>query len=90
MMASIFIELPCNIGETVWVSPNNGKSFHSAILLGVKANRHNTKHLSFIVEVNDNARDFVKHPLSRSFVDYFGQVFTREQMEENLGRQNDG
>ena len=67
------ISLPCNIGDTVYVSPNHGKSFHKAILLGVKFNENNFEHKAYIVQIID---------MSNKFTDYFAKIYTEKEYEQ--------
>lgn len=72
------VVLPCKVGATVWVSPNNGKSFHTGKLYGVNERG------SYLVFVGDDVKDLVDHPLGRHFFDWFGRVYTREAAEAAL------
>lgn len=73
------LELPCQIGSTVWVSPNHGKSFHTGKLYGT--NKYGAPYLVF---VDDKKRDFVENPLGRCFYDWFSKVYTRAEAEQAL------
>lgn len=77
-----FIELPCKVGDTVWVSPNNGKSFHTGKLFG------KNERGSHLVFVTDTVTDFVSQPLNRFFYDWFFRVYTREEAEQALKEAN--
>lgn len=78
----LLLRLPCEVGSTVWVSPNNGKSFHSGKLYG------KNKKGSHLVFVDDADRNCVEHPLERPFYDWFIEVYTSEEAEagRNGGR----
>ena len=76
------LELPCGIGQSVWVSPNNGKSFHNGILIGVKFNEHNLKHKAFIVRITDSDKRYVDNPISKPMIDYFAKVYTIDEVKE--------
>lgn len=78
----ILYELPCEIGETVWVSPNNGKSFHTGVFLGVKASETNLEHIAYIVHVNDIEKKYVDNPMDKVFIDYFCKVYTKTEIEQ--------
>lgn len=75
-------KLPCEIGATVWVSPNNGKSFHTGTFLGIKANENNLKHIAYMVQVNDIEKSYVDSPMSKVFIDYFSKVYTKAEIEQ--------
>ena len=74
----LLLRLPCKIGDTVWVSPNNGKSFHTGKIYG-----RNEKG-SHLVFVDDNDKHCVKNPLDRAFYDWFRAVYTRGEAEAKL------
>lgn len=77
--AGTLVRLPCKVGDTVWVSPNNGKSFHTGKLYGMNENG------SYLVFVDDKVRDFVDCPfMNKSIYDWFFKIYTREEAEKAL------
>ena len=80
---SKFIELPCEIGSEVFVSPNNGEHFHKATLYGCNGKG------AFVVFVNDNEltedeKHIVKNPKKYVFYDWFSKVYSKEEAEQAL------
>lgn len=75
----LLVRLPCKVGSTVWVSPNNGESFHTGKLYGMNENG------SYLVFVDDKVRDFVDFPFERKAIyDWFFKIYTREEAEQAL------
>lgn len=73
----ILRELKCELGATVWVSPNDGESFHTGKLLGHGKNGY------YIVFVVDDVTDFVDNPFeNKHFFDCVAKVYTREEVEQ--------
>lgn len=68
------VTFPAKIGETVWVSPNNGKFFHTGKLYGINESQ------SYLVFVDDAVTDLVSFPLKgECFYDWFFKVYTYEE-----------
>ena len=77
--SGLMVRLPCKVGSTVWVSPNNGESFHTGKLYGMNENG------SYLVFVDDKVRDFVDFPFERKAIyDWFFKIYTREEAEQAL------
>lgn len=80
---SKFVELPCEIGSKVFVSPDYGEHFHKATLYG-----RNEKG-SFLVFVNDNEltedeKHIVSSPMIKMFYDCFLKLYSKEEAEQIL------
>lgn len=80
---SKFIELPCEIGSEVFVSPDNGEHFHKATLYGCNGKG------AFVVFVNDNEltedeKHIVENPKKYVFYDWFSKVYSKEEAEKAL------
>ena len=83
--AGTFVILPCKVGTYVFVSPNNGRSFHKAELCG--ANEHGV----YLVRLRDdllaeNEKHIVKNPSGKIFYDWFHRIYTKEAAEKALER----
>lgn len=70
-----YLQLPCPIGSIVYVSPDNGRSFHTGRLLGMKANNENYNSTTYIVYLTDEVRENVQNPISKPFVDNFAKLY---------------
>ncbi|MFR7906808.1 MAG: hypothetical protein ACLU4K_01130 [Oscillospiraceae bacterium] len=84
---SLIIELPVPTESYVFVSPNNGKDFHKAIIYGMN------KKGSYLVRLCDdlleeNEKHIVKNPMHRIFFDWFFKIYTREEAEKALNAEN--
>ena len=80
---SKFLELPCEIGSEVFVSPDNGEHFHKATLYGCNGKG------AFVVFVNDNEltedeKHIVENPKKYVFYDWFSKVYSKEEAEKAL------
>lgn len=80
---SKMLELPCEIGSEVFVSPDNGNHFHKANLYGCDEKG------VFFVFVNDNKlqeseKHIVKNPMKKVFYDWFSKVYSKEEAEQAL------
>ena len=83
---SLIVELPVPVESYVFVSPDNGKCFHKAVIYGKNKNG------SYLVCLRDdlldeNDKHLVENPLPRSriFYDWFFKVYTSEEAEKSLG-----
>lgn len=84
---SKFVEMPCEIGSEVFVSPDNGENFHKANLYGCD------KKGVFLVFVNDNKlkeseKHIVKNPMKKVFYDWFSKVYSKEEAEQALAERS--
>lgn len=79
------IELPCKIGADVFVSPNNGKSFHKARLYGKNGNG---SHLVMVCDetLTKEEKHLVSSPIGRLFYDWFYKIYTKEEAEQALSK----
>ena len=81
--AGTLIILPCKVGTYVFVSPNNGRSFHKAELCG--ANEHGVYLIRLRDDLlEDNEKHIVKNPSGKIFYDWFRRIYTREEAEKAL------
>lgn len=84
---SLIVELPVPVESYVFVSPNNGKNFHKAIIYGMN------KKGSYLVRlcddlIEENEKHIVKNPSRRIFYDWFFKIYTREDAEKALNAEN--
>lgn len=85
---SKFVEMPCEIGSEVFVSPDNGEHFHKANLYGCDEKG------VFLVFVNDNKlkeseKHIVKNPMKKVFYDWFSKVYSKEEAEKALAKRGE-
>ena len=68
------------LGETVWVSSNSGKTFHTGIILGIRLRELDSIPI-FKVKVTDEVIKNVKHPIDIPFRDYFLKVYKESEVD---------
>lgn len=79
------VELPCKVGADVFVSPNNGKSFHKARLYG---KNNNGSHLVMVCDetLTEEEKHLVSSPIGQLFYDWFYKIYTKEEAEQALSK----